>query len=46
MCVIIFKVMDADVLGKAESATLYLVAYIVLLMVGPGKASVDGAIGK
>ena len=46
MCVIIFKVLGADVLGKGESAALYLVGFLVILMVGPGKASVDGMIGK
>ena len=46
MCVIIFKVMDADVFGKAESAVLYLTGFIVLLIVGAGKASVDGLVGK
>jgi putative oxidoreductase len=46
MCVIIFKVLEADVFGKAESAVLYLTGFIVLLMVGAGKASVDGMVGK
>jgi len=46
MCVIIFKVLEADVFGKAESAVLYLAGFIVLLLVGAGKASVDGMVGK
>ena len=46
MCVIIFKVLEADVFGKAESAVLYLTSYLVLLLVGAGKASVDGLVGK
>jgi len=46
MCVIIFKVLEADVFGKAESAVLYLAGFVVLLIVGAGKASVDGMVGK
>ena len=46
MCVIIFKVMGTDVFGKAEVAVLFLVGYLVLLIVGPGKASIDGMVGK
>jgi putative oxidoreductase len=44
--VIIFKASDGNPFGKAELPTLFLVGYIVLLLVGPGKVSVDSMIGK
>lgn len=46
MCVVVFKVSDADVFGKAMTASLFLIGYITLLIAGPGKASVDGMISK
>ena len=48
MCVIIFSVMKGDIFGKpgADGIVLYLAGFIVLLIVGPGKASVDGMVGK
>ncbi len=46
MCVVIFKVWGGDLFGKAEVAALYLVGYIILLLVGPGRVSVDSMIGK
>lgn len=45
-CVIIFKVNNGDVFAHAELPALYLTGYLVLLAIGPGKASVDGMIGK
>ncbi|HMK04413.1 MAG TPA: DoxX family protein [Ferruginibacter sp.] len=45
-CVMIFKAHNGDVLGEAQIPTLFLIGYLVLLFVGPGKASVDGMIGK
>jgi putative oxidoreductase len=35
-----------DAFGQGEAAAMYLCAFIVLLIVGPGKVSVDGMIGK
>ena len=46
MCVVLFKVNNADVFGDGETATLYLGAYLTLLIVGPGKVSVDAMMGK
>lgn len=46
MGVALFSAHHGDFFGKGEAATLYLVAFIVLLFTGPGKASVDGVIGK
>ena len=45
-CVIIFKVNHGDVFGDAEMVVLYLTGYLILLLVGPGRVSVDSMIGK
>ncbi len=46
MCVALFKVHHTDFMGEGETATLYLGAYIVLLLLGPGRVSVDSLFGK
>lgn len=46
MCVALFKAHNSDFLGEGEMATLYLAGFVVLLIVGAGKVSVDGMIGK
>ena len=46
MCVVIFKVNNGNIFFNAESAALYLAAFTTLLLVGPGRASVDGLMGK
>jgi len=46
MCVIIFKITNIDVFGDGESASLYLAAFLTILLLGPGKVSVDGMSGK
>ena len=47
MAVALFKAHNGDVFGDGgSSATLYLSAYVVLLLLGPGKISVDGLSGK
>ena len=45
-CVMVFKAHNGDVFGDGETAALYLTGYLVLLLVGPGKVSVDSMIGK
>jgi putative oxidoreductase len=45
-CVIIFKVNHGHVFLDDENAPLYLTGYLVLLLVGPGKASIDSMTGK
>ena len=35
-----------EVFGKGEAITLYLIGYLVLLLVGPGRVSVDSMISK
>jgi len=46
MAVALFQVHHGEVFGDGSSAALYLGAFLVLLMIGPGKASVDGISGK
>lgn len=46
MSVVIFKVHNADVFGKGELPTLFLIGFLVILLVGPGRISVDGVMGK
>jgi putative oxidoreductase len=46
MGVALFKAHNGDILGEGEHAALFLGAYLVLLMVGPGKISVDGMTGR
>ena len=46
MCVAIFKAHNADFFGEAEMASLYLSAFVVLLIVGPGRISIDGMVEK
>ena len=45
-CVMVFMAHKGDVFGEAQTAALYLISYVVLLFLGPGKASVDGMIAK
>ena len=45
-CVMVFKAHNGDVFGDGEIAALYLMGYLVLLLVGPGRVSVDSMIGK
>lgn len=46
MCVALFQVHHAAFFGKGEMDALYLTGFLVLLLVGPGKISVDGLTGK
>jgi putative oxidoreductase len=46
MSIALYHAHNLDVFGKGELATHYLIAYFVLLLVGPGRISVDGMIGK
>lgn len=46
MSVALFKVHDGDFFGKGNMAALYLGAFLVILLLGPGKASVDGIASK
>ena len=35
-----------DVFGKGEHPTLFIIGFLAIFLVGPGKISVDGAISK
>ncbi len=46
MSVAVFKAHNADFFGKADPAALYFLVFFTILLLGPGKISVDGAISK
>jgi putative oxidoreductase len=46
MCVALFKAHNGDFFGDGQVAALFLTGYVALLLVGPGKISVDSMIGK
>jgi len=46
MSVALFYAEKGQVFGDGESATLYLACFSVILLLGPGKASLDKFIGK
>jgi putative oxidoreductase len=46
LSVALFKVHNGHAFAGGESAALYLGCFIALLLVGPGKASLDSMIGK
>jgi putative oxidoreductase len=46
MLVALIKVHKGDIFGNGETVVIYLVSYMVLLFVGPGKVSVDSMISK
>ena len=45
MSVALAKAHHFDVFGDGEKATLFLVVFATILILGPGKASIDGATG-
>ena len=46
MCVVVAKAHNYDFFGDAEHGAMYLVGFLVIFLVGPGKISVDGVINK
>lgn len=46
MCVALFISNHGDSFGKGEVATLYLIAFLAILLAGPGRISIDRMIGK
>jgi putative oxidoreductase len=46
MSVALFKAHDAQIFGDGRSSGLFLIGFIVIFLLGPGKISVDGAMGK
>ena len=45
-CVIVFDVHWGDSFGKMEKGLMFLVSYVLILLSGPGKISVDNLIIK
>ncbi|MBS1733450.1 MAG: DoxX family protein [Bacteroidetes bacterium] len=46
MAYALFKAHNSDIFGDGQMAALYLGVFVTLLIIGPGKVSVDGMIGK
>lgn len=46
MCVALFISHNGDFFGHGEKAALFLCAYLAILLVGPGRFSVDAMTGK
>ncbi|TAG96650.1 MAG: DoxX family protein, partial [Sphingobacteriales bacterium] len=46
MLVAILKAHNGDIFGDGEHGSLFLAGYLAILLVGPGKASLDGILGK
>lgn len=46
MAVAVGKGHNYDFFGKAEAASLFFLVFLTILLIGPGKASIDGAINK
>jgi len=46
MGVALFKAHHADFFGTGEKATLFFVIFLSILLVGPGRASVDSMMGR
>ena len=46
MSVAVVQAHKGDIFGDGEHATLFIVGFLAILLVGPGKISVDGMMGK
>lgn len=46
MGVALFIIHKGQFFGDGQTAALFLAGYVVLLLIGPGKISVDGLVGK
>ena len=46
MLVVVFKAHQGQVFGDGEHGMLYLTAHLSIVLLGPGKASLDGILGK
>jgi putative oxidoreductase len=44
--VMVYKVHNVDIFGDGELPALYFACYFIILLVGPGRVSVDSMIGK
>ena len=46
MSVAVAKAHNLEIFGEGEHATLFIIGFLTILIVGPGKLSVDGMVGK
>ena len=46
MCVALFMAHHGDVFGDGSHAAMFLAVFMVIMLLGPGKISVDGMISK
>lgn len=46
MSVALFKAHNGEIFGDGEHAALFITGFLVILLVGPGKISADGMMGK
>jgi putative oxidoreductase len=46
MLVVVFNAHQGQIFGDGEHGMLFLTGYIAILLLGPGKASLDGILGK
>lgn len=46
MAVVVFMASGGDIFGTGERGMMYLAAAVTVLFCGPGRISVDGAMGK
>ncbi|CAN5584376.1 DoxX family protein [soil metagenome] len=46
MAIALFKAHNGLVFGNGEVVTLYLAGFVAILLVGPGKVSIDSMVGK
>lgn len=46
VAVALFKAHNGEIFGDGEHATLFMIGFLVILLVGPGKISADGMMGK
>lgn len=46
VCVVIFKAHDGEIFGDGEHGALFLTGFLVIFLVGPGRISADGLMGK
>ncbi len=46
MFVAVWKAHNLEVFGEGEHAAMYVIGFFTILLVGPGKASIDGMVGK
>lgn len=46
MTVAVVKAHNSEIFGEGEHAMLFIVGFLTILLVGPGKASIDGMTGR